>query len=527
MRRRTLSMRVSAIIMVSVVGMSSMTMHVQAADVQERVVEDTNTIRVTLPDSISLHGGGRGGGLEGYATVSAKYTDTGEAVDTVRVTVNTSVEYTNTGDSSQKVTGSVTFGSSGVADWSVDNLKNNKSKYIMVEAPVPEKTGVYEGSIDYTIELRHDGDQLYDEEHYAGENYFYYTQTSGNTISIEMLTSSGMKWLNNTHTLIIPSQAQLQNRPYYYTVTSVRTGAFQYNQAITSVHIPTTLEYIPADVFRGCSSIQTVCYKGTREEFLQSQLYKNWCDGNEPLENAHWIFTDCESDFPAESSHSLVKENDIDLSDYEEMILESEINLYAKRGIESEVLKTLENGSVVYIITEEQGENGIWYEIYTADQVRGYIFIESSAEDDTETETEKGTETEESTLEEESTETEESSSEESSETEESTEEGSSEIESTETEESTNEESSGVESTETEESVVEEGTDESSDVKDSEESSGVEESMSEDAGTDESTTMEETSEEVIIEADGEEIPEETESDIPEVKIEMEVRDEDGD
>ena len=351
MRRRTLSMRVSAIIMAAVVGMSSMTMHVQAAGTQERVVEDANTIRVTLPDSISLHGGGRGGGLEGYATVSAKYIDTGEAVDTVRVTVNTSVEYTNTGDSSQKVTGSVTFGSSGVADWSVDNLKNNKSKYIMVEAPVPEKTGVYEGSIDYTIELRHDGDQLYDEEHYAGENYFYYTQTSGNTICIEMLTSSGMKWLNNTHTLIIPSQAQLQNRPYYYTVTSVRTGAFQYNQAITSVHIPTTLEYIPADVFRGCSSIQTVCYKGTREEFLQSQLYKNWCDGNEPLENAHWIFTDCEGDFPAESSYSLVKENDIDLSDYEEMILESETNLYAERGTDSEVLKALENGSVVYIIT--------------------------------------------------------------------------------------------------------------------------------------------------------------------------------
>ena len=62
MRRRTLSMRVSAIIMAAVVGMSSMTMHVQAAGTQERVVEDANTIRVTLPDSISLHGGGRGGG---------------------------------------------------------------------------------------------------------------------------------------------------------------------------------------------------------------------------------------------------------------------------------------------------------------------------------------------------------------------------------------------------------------------------------------------------------------------------------
>ena len=38
MRRRTLSMRVSAIIMAAVVGMSSMTMHVQAAGTQERVV---------------------------------------------------------------------------------------------------------------------------------------------------------------------------------------------------------------------------------------------------------------------------------------------------------------------------------------------------------------------------------------------------------------------------------------------------------------------------------------------------------
>ena len=43
----------------------------------------------------------------------------------------------------------------------------------------------------------------------------------------------------------------------------------------------------------------------------------------------------------------------------------------------------------------------------------------------------------------------------------------------------------------------------------------------------STAVEETSEEVVIEEGGEEIPEETESDIPEVKIEMEVRDEDGD
>lgn len=216
----------------------------------------------------------------------------------------------------------------------------------------------------------------------------------------------------------------------------------------------------------------------------------------------------------------------VDLSDYEEMVLESETNLYAERGTDSEVLKTLANGSVVYIITEEQEDSGIWYEIYTADQVRGYIFIESSDEDDTESETEEGTETEEST-DEESTETEESTSEESSETEESTEEESSDVESTETAESTNEESSGVESTETEESVVEEGTDESTGVEDSEESSGVAESTSEDAGTDESTAVEETSEEVVIEADGEEIPEETESDIPEVKIEMEVRDEDGD
>ena len=76
MKRRSLSIRICAAIMTAVVSMSSMTISVQAAGTQEQVVEDINTIRVTLPDSINLYGGGRGGGLEGYATVSAKYTDT-------------------------------------------------------------------------------------------------------------------------------------------------------------------------------------------------------------------------------------------------------------------------------------------------------------------------------------------------------------------------------------------------------------------------------------------------------------------
>ena len=407
------------------------------------------------------------------------------------------------------------------------------------------------------------------------------------------------------------------------TVTSIASGAFADCTNMTEVHLPASVEFIYDNAFSGCTGIQTVYYAGTREQY--DLLVSRKTEGNDALFDAGWVFTNdangislmdeidlsdyvemvlkSETNLYADrgtdsevleklADNSVVyiistenedsgvwyevytpdkvkgyifieneseeeSETDVDLSSYEKLVLESEAVLYADRGTDAEVLKTLESGSAVYIIATEQGENGIWYEVYTADQVRGYIFIESSVEDGTEEETEtesateEGTETEEST-DEELSETEESASdEESTETDESTSDG----ETSDTEESTNEESSGVESTETDESTSEEGSDESSDV---EESSGVAEStsedagtdeestetdessdvgdseesseVSEDAGTDESTTVEEssvveTSEEVVIEEGGEDIPEETQSDIPEVKIEVEVRDED--
>lgn len=339
---------------------------------------------------------------------------------------------------------------------------------------------------------------------------FAYTDDFGNEHEIRNFGANAFR-----------GEARITNLDMPESVTSVSSGAFADCTNITEIHIPKAMEYIYDNAFNGCTNLQTVYYNGTKEEFLQSQPYMAWTVGNESLENAHWVFSDCESDFPAKGSYSLLEEDEIDLSGYEEFVLEADTILYMDRGTDAKVLKMLENGSVVYIIVTEQGENGIWYEVYTADQVRGYIFIESSAEDDIEEETEIESETEEST------ESEESTNEESSETEEST----SDEESSETEESTNEESSGVESTETDESVAEEGTDERFDVEDSEESSGVAESTSEDASTDESTTVEESSvvevsEEVVIEEGGEEIPEETESEIPEVKIEMEIKDEDG-
>ena len=160
-------------------------------------------------------------------------------------------------------------------------------------------------------------------------------------------------------------------------VRGISSGAFADCTNITEVHIPAAMDYIYDNAFSGCTGIQTVYYNGTLDAFMESSLYNAWTVGNDSLKNAHWVFTDYEGDFPSEASAFNIKKR-VDLSEYEELILDSETVLYADRDTGSEVLEKLEGKSKVYIISSEEKDNGIWYEVYTQDEVQGWLFIESS-----------------------------------------------------------------------------------------------------------------------------------------------------
>ncbi|MDE7478274.1 MAG: GW dipeptide domain-containing protein [Lachnospiraceae bacterium] len=478
MRRKVLSMRISAIIMSAVLNISSVVVY---ADTTNRhILEGNNAIEVILPAGIDLNRDGNkftGSGdvlaMYNYGTGHNAYED---KVDSLMVTVDASVDYINMEDSSKKVTGIVSFGESGVAVWSVDEIDNMAVKEIIVEAPLPKSGGTYEGVINYTIvsdgsagfSLRSEVDLSEYEEMTLDSETILYADMDKDSEVIEKLKGKSKVY-------IISSEEE-DNGIWYEIYTS--------------------------DEVRG------------------------------------WIFLE---DSGVEDS----TEDEIDLSQYEEMTIDTATSLYADKDTDSDIVDSPDAGSVVYVISSKETGSGIWYEVYTSDEVRGWVFIEntgvedSSGEDSTETEEETDTEdsTDEEMENEENTEDE-------TETEESTEDEESSDETTETEEGSDEssetEESSDDSSETEESSdgdadLEEGTEseENTEIEDAEESPSEESVISEDSESDEITTeqedlgvetISEEAEEVVIESDGEEIPEDSNSDIPQVLIEAEIRDE---
>lgn len=172
---------------------------------------------------------------------------------------------------------------------------------------------------------------------------YAYTSDSGTPYSLTGFGADAFK-----------GELRITNLDMPDSVKSIASGAFADCTNITEVHIPGTMEYIYDNAFSGCSAIQTVYYDGTKEQFDNSTLKAAWCEGNDALKNADWVFTDGAGSFSLRESETDLAEEE-EVAETEESTAENGTEVQAAEAVseeyESESSETEES-------SDEEAENG-------------------------------------------------------------------------------------------------------------------------------------------------------------------------